>query len=211
MPWVTIPDEDGNPKRVRSDKFPPGERCGQKRRDGEPCGAWAKRGTSPAMCAKHGSMLPNVRKVAERHVNDAVALHDAWELSRQSVMLAQTSLREAAPMAVGVLTEMAQDESLTPYVRARVAEALLRFSGTDMSKPDIAVNVVNVNDGREAAEILRERLANLALSFPEVTDSSPAEAAEQIHDAEVIEPEQEPAPEWPTSRADPFGEAYESW
>jgi hypothetical protein len=53
------------------------QRCGAKRRDGQPCGQWAM--TGGYVCRMHGGMTPRVRAAAERRFAEALATRALME------------------------------------------------------------------------------------------------------------------------------------
>lgn len=75
------------------------------------------------------------------------------------IELAQRNLREVAPRAVAVLTEVANDETVPAASRVRAAESLLRASGASLERVDVAVAVSQPSD---AARVVAERLDRLA-------------------------------------------------
>jgi hypothetical protein len=123
----------GRRRRRRTERYPAAVKCTAQRRDGQPCGRLALRGTH--VCGVHGGQLPNVKEAAARTVEEA----------RQRLKLLHDP-------AVDTLADLLEDRD--PRVRLGAVGLLHKVSPVETpQRGGVDVTVVV-----SPAEVIRQRL-----------------------------------------------------
>ena len=139
----------------------PVQQCTMIKKDGTQCKKWGVRGTTPAVCTKHGAQLPAVRKAAEARVAEA-----------------RTRMMGVTPDMFEILLDLTKP-GVSEGVRLKAATEIMDRAGL---KPGMELNVTVENVSSPLDDISKQ-LTELASHF---TDLGEVQDAEVI-DEEVAE------------------------